>query len=231
LIVNADDFGLSDGINEGIAKAHEHGIVTSASLMVRWPAARQAAAYGRAHPDLSLGLHIDLRESAYRMDSWEWVPVYEFDVHDSKAVEKEIKRQLDVFRRFVGDDPTHVDSHQHVHHYEPVHSLVRELAEELQLPLRHYTPSVQYSGDFYGQTPKGTPYHEAITVEALISILADLPPGLTELGCHPGDASDVDTSYRAERALEVEVLCNARIRETLDAEQIELRSFHGLGGR
>jgi predicted glycoside hydrolase/deacetylase ChbG (UPF0249 family) len=43
LIVNADDFGQSAGINRGIIAAHEQGMVTSASLMVRWPAAHEAA--------------------------------------------------------------------------------------------------------------------------------------------------------------------------------------------
>ena len=49
LIVNADDFGLSEGVNRGIAEAHEHGIVTSASLMVRGASAPAAAAYADAH--------------------------------------------------------------------------------------------------------------------------------------------------------------------------------------
>jgi len=50
LIVNADDFGQSPGINRGIMEAHERGIVTSVSLMVRWPAAVEAAAYARRLP-------------------------------------------------------------------------------------------------------------------------------------------------------------------------------------
>ena len=50
LIVNADDYGLTSGINRGIAEAHENGILTSASLMVRYPAAAEAAAYAKAHP-------------------------------------------------------------------------------------------------------------------------------------------------------------------------------------
>ena len=50
LIVNADDLGRSSGINRGIGIAHERGIVTSASLMVRLPAAREAAAYARGLP-------------------------------------------------------------------------------------------------------------------------------------------------------------------------------------
>ena len=48
LIVNADDFGLSPGVNAGVARTHEQGILTSASLMVRQPAADEAAAYARA---------------------------------------------------------------------------------------------------------------------------------------------------------------------------------------
>ena len=60
LIVNADDFGQSTGINKGVIQAHEEGIVTSASLMVRWPAAPEAAAYARNRPGLSVGLHVDL---------------------------------------------------------------------------------------------------------------------------------------------------------------------------
>jgi chitin disaccharide deacetylase len=53
-IVNADDFGLSRGIKRGIAEAHEQGIVTNASLMVRWSAAGDAAAYARNHPALGV---------------------------------------------------------------------------------------------------------------------------------------------------------------------------------
>ncbi len=48
LIVNADDFGLSFGVNQGIIEAFEHGIVTSTSLMVNWIGAAEAAAYARA---------------------------------------------------------------------------------------------------------------------------------------------------------------------------------------
>ena len=48
LVVNADDFGRSEAVNRGVAEAHERGIVTSASLMVRWVAAGAAAAYAGA---------------------------------------------------------------------------------------------------------------------------------------------------------------------------------------
>src|SRR6266571_2896442 len=110
LIVNADDFGQSSGINRGIIKAHADGIVTSASLMVRWPAAAEAAAYARAHPRLSLGLHFDLAECTH--DRGTWVPVYmRVNWDDSKEVEQELREQLNLFRELVGQDPTHLASH------------------------------------------------------------------------------------------------------------------------
>ncbi len=88
LIVNADDFGQSPGVNEGLSRRVRRGIVTSASLMVRWAAAASAGAYARAHPSLSLGLHVDLGEWAYRQASW--VPLYEVvAAEDAAAVADE----------------------------------------------------------------------------------------------------------------------------------------------
>jgi predicted glycoside hydrolase/deacetylase ChbG (UPF0249 family) len=232
LIVNADDFGQSPGVNRGILTAREHGIVTSASLMVRWPAAAEAAAYGRAHFAFSVGLHVDLSEWAYRDGTW--VPIYQVVPRDNReAIEEEVRRQLAAFRRLMGQDPTHIDSHQHVHHEEPVCSVLVELARELAVPLRHFCPAVRHCGSFYGQTAKGYPYPEGIRVGTLIETLKSLTPGVTELGCHPGEGDDVASMYRGERADEVKTLCDPRIQAALDAEGIELVSFSDLaaGGR
>src|SRR3954453_7772980 len=75
VIINADDFGRSAAINRGIIEAHENGILTSASLMVCYPAAAAAADYARDHQGFSVGLHLDLYEWRYRNDQWE--PVYQ----------------------------------------------------------------------------------------------------------------------------------------------------------
>jgi predicted glycoside hydrolase/deacetylase ChbG (UPF0249 family) len=223
LIVNADDFGQSPGVNRGVIEAHEHGIVTSASLMVRWPAAAEAAALARAHPELSVGLHVDLGEWAYKDE--EWAAVYSVvPVEDAAAVTDEIARQLAAFRRLMGKDPTHIDSHQHVHREEPVRSVLTGIAAKLQVPLRHYCPAVRYCGDFYGQARNGEPLLEAISVEGLLRTLAALPGGVTELGCHPG-TGDLESMYDSPRELEVRTLCDPRVRQALAQEDIELRSF------
>jgi chitin disaccharide deacetylase len=224
LIVNADDFGRSPGINRGIVEAHERGIVTSASLMVRWPAAVQAAEYVRKHPPLGLGLHVDLAEWAVTDDAW--TPVYEvLQLEDELAVQSEVERQLLAFRELVGREPSHLDSHHHVHRHEPLAGILRTLAAELEVPLRDFSAEVRYSGDFYGQGGKGDPLPEAISVENLLATLHSLAPGATEFGCHPGYADDVETTYREERELEVRTLCDPRLPAALEAEGIELRTF------
>jgi predicted glycoside hydrolase/deacetylase ChbG (UPF0249 family) len=62
-------------------------------------------------------------------------------------------------------------------------------------------------------------------VSTLIEILEGLSPGTTELGCHPGFGHELGSPYRSERAEEVRVLCDSRVRAALKAEGIELRSF------
>jgi chitin disaccharide deacetylase len=226
LIVNADDLGQSAGVNLGIAEAVEHGIVTSTSLMVRWPAAEGAARWARAHPGVSVGLHIDLGEWTY--SGGQWRQLYEVCAgEDPGAVEAELRRQSSRFIELIGRCPTHLDSHQHVHRDEPVRSLVLAIAEELEVPVRQLTPTATYCGAFYGQSGRGDPYPEGITYGALLDVLDGLEEGVTELGCHPGadDLSDVDSMYLAERPLERSVLCDGRLPAALSERSIELCSF------
>jgi len=229
LIVNADDFGQSSGVNGGVIEAHESGIVTSASLMVRWPAAAEAAADSRKTPKLSLGLHVDLGEWRYRDGAW--TALYEVvPLDDANIVKEEVTRQLATFHDLVGKRPTHMDSHQHVHLREPARSVLREVARFLDIPLRHFNPGVRYCGNFYGQTAEGLPLPDAISADSLVKILRTLPFGLTELSCHPGRANDLDTMYRNERAQEVRVLCDPQVRAGLVSMEIELRSFRSGSG-
>lgn len=224
LIVNADDFGRCRLINAGLIEAHERGIVTSASLMCRWPGAAEAARYGSRRPALGLGLHLDLGEWLYR--EGDWTPAYEVvDFEDARAVETEMRRQLAAFRELVGRDPTHLDSHQHVHRFEPVASLALQLSQEIGVPLRTYDARISYCGDFYGRTREGRPLHQAITVQALIDLVRALPEGVTELACHPGEGSQSDREYATERQLEVRALTDFRVRAALDREGIRLCSF------
>ena len=223
LIVNADDFGQSAGINDGVVEAFERGVVRSASLMVRWPDAAEAARYARAHPDLSVGLHLDLGEWTYRIN--QWILLYEVvRKDDHAAVEEEISRQFSTFNELMGRNPTHIDSHQHVHRAESVHSILMKIAHEIGAPLRLYS-DIRYCGAFYGQTSTGKPLSDNIMLKALMKLLTDLEPGITELGCHPAKRIDFDSMYSDERIMELQVLCSSRIPEFLAENHIELCSF------
>jgi predicted glycoside hydrolase/deacetylase ChbG (UPF0249 family) len=221
LIVNADDLGLCDSVNEGIFAAHQRGIVTSASLMVRQEAAAAAVRQAASFPSLAIGLHVDLGQWDYV--AGEWVEAYgHCDPQSGEAVERECRAQLARFRSLVGGDPTHLDSHQHVHLSEPVASVAAGLAAELDVPLRDR--DIPYEGGFYGQDGKGVPYPQMIEPDALLSLLATLPPGWTELGCHPA-AGPVPSTYDAERRIELKTLCDPRVRAALVDAAIEPRSF------
>jgi len=228
LIVNADDFGQSAGVNEGVLRGHDEGIVTSASLMVRWPAAADAAQAALARRDLSIGLHVDLGE--WRLAGGLWQAVYEVaPLRDAGAVRAEVCSQLDQFRSLMGQDPSHLDSHQHVHRQEPVRTVLTEWARELGVPLRHFAPQVRYCGDFYGQDEHGAQRPNVLSADYLIGLLQTLPPGTTELACHPAAAADLSTMYGHERLVELEVLCEARVLQAAAEFGIELCSFHDVG--
>jgi chitin disaccharide deacetylase len=195
--------------------------------MVRQPAAAAAATYWRAHPALSLGLHVDLGEWIYQDGAWR--ARYEVAPADDRAaVEAEVRGQLAAFRRLTASDPSHLDSHQHAHRTEPARTALLAVAEELTVPLRHFTPGLSYCGQFYGQTGRGEPWPAGIAVERLLEIVADLPAGATELACHPGYGDDLDSTYRHERAQELSALCDRRVRAALRSRGIALISFREL---
>jgi chitin disaccharide deacetylase len=225
LIVNADDFGCSRGVNRGIIEAHERGIVTSASLMVNGPAASEAAEYAREHPELAIGLHFEARRWRVRRRPWSLIWT---ERALQRVVERDVASQLARFRALIGRDPSHIDSHKHRHRVEPLRSILLALARELGVPLRHYDPRVQFCGAFYGHDGSGRPSPDAITPDALVGLLAQVSAGATELCSHPGYTEGLREWYREERMQEVRTLCDPRVREAIDRLGIVLVSFRQL---
>jgi predicted glycoside hydrolase/deacetylase ChbG (UPF0249 family) len=223
LIVNADDLGLSGPVNDGVFAAHRDGIVTSASLMVRQGAAAEAATEAGRHPDLAVGLHLDLGEWNYEEGDWTLAYSHCEDLDDREEVERECRAQVERFRALLGRDPTHLDSHQHVHEAEPAKGVAEALAAELGVPLRNR--AIRYEGGFYGQSGKGEPFPAGITPAQLIQLIRSLPPGWTEIGCHPAAGPVPTSSYDAERQLELESLCDSAVKAALGDAAVELRSF------
>lgn len=216
LIFNADDFGASAGVNRGIIECHTRGVLTSASLMVTGRTAEEAAALSRAHPKLSVGLHFDVWGEDERS----------FDIDNLQAVREEFGRQLGEFQRWMGRQPTHVDSHRHVHREKNLMPLFRELVAPLGVPLRG-DGQVKFVGGFYAQWEWRVTNREYVSAPFLQKILREeVGEGWTEISCHPGYISpDYAAVYSTEREEEVRTLIDARIRETIDELGIRLASY------
>jgi predicted glycoside hydrolase/deacetylase ChbG (UPF0249 family) len=216
LIINADDFGASAGVNRGILEAHTRGVVTSTSLTVRGVAAQEAAAMSRDCPGLSVGLHWDVWGEGEQV----------FDVTDLPAVRGEFHRQVDEFHRLLGRLPTHVDSHHHVHRRPALIPVFQELVGPLRVPLRG-EDGVRFVGGFYAQWEYLVTDLEHVSVTALQRMLREeVEPGWTEFGCHPGYASpDFTSVYLHEREAELRTLTAPAIRETIETLGIHLVSY------
>jgi chitin disaccharide deacetylase len=205
LIVNADDLGMTAAVNEGIFAAHEGGLVTSASLMVLRDDAPAAVEELPAYPDLSVGLHLERCSSFPRHMRGK-----------GRTPAAECRKQLERFRELVGRDPTHLDSHKHVHETDGAFGAAAEaLAAELKAPLRNR--GIRYERRFYGR--------DAISPEHLMGLIEALPPGWTEVGCHPAAGPVPTSSYDAERQIELATLRDPRVKNLLNVTGVRLCNF------
>jgi predicted glycoside hydrolase/deacetylase ChbG (UPF0249 family) len=219
LIVNADDFGASDGVNFGIVRAYEHGLVTSTSLMVRMPSAEAAAELARERPGLSVGLHVDLTGEGTP------APVV---IDDVAACQVEIGAQLRRFEQLLGRAPTHLDAHHNVYRLPHLEPLFVAIAADARLPLREHSV-VRYFPDFYGQWDDGETHAEWISPRNLIRMLEDIGPGVTELSCHPGLCDPaLDSPYHRERQLELRTLCDPIVRRHVEESDLVLINYEDV---
>jgi predicted glycoside hydrolase/deacetylase ChbG (UPF0249 family) len=151
LIVNADDFGISEAVNRGIVDAHDRGIVTSTSLMATGPAFEHAVELVRSRPRLAVGVHLTLTEQRPLTAALGLVTAHgTFPPHAAQLLRRalgkriplpDVHRELDTQIRRVhtaGIAISHLDGHQHVHVLPGVARVVADLAAV------HGIPAVRY---------------------------------------------------------------------------------------
>lgn len=249
LIVNADDFGRSPGINEGIIQAHREGIVTSTTLMVNTRWAADAVTAAAAWPDLGIGLHFNvcygspvsrpgeipsLVDESGRFETSTATVTRRADPSD---VEIELTAQLGQFRDLLGREPTHIDSHKYVHSADRIAPVVGAVAARFGLPVRATSETDRtvlrelgaatpdhFEGRFHGLDGDG------VSLEILLAALESVGPGITEMMCHPGIVDEylLDSSYRDDRKRELDILCSVIARQVTEAREIRLATFGAL---
>jgi len=149
VIINADDFGLCEGVNKAVAQAHTDGVLTSATIMANMPAAGEAVKIAKQLPTLGVGVHLNLFEGQ---------PVSKeatvgclldadgrFACSPSKLallsvgrhkIRNAIRTELTAQIQWVIDNgltPTHLDSHKHIHTFPPIFPIVCDLARRFEI--------------------------------------------------------------------------------------------------
>jgi len=138
LVVNADDFGFTRDVNEGIVEAHRSGILTAATLMANGQAFHHAVALARGTPSLDVGCHIGLVQGYSVLKPGRRLPATPAALAAALAlgrfpVEEEVRAQV---REIVeaGIRPTHIDTHKHTHLLPAVLTAVARVAREFGIP-------------------------------------------------------------------------------------------------
>jgi hopanoid biosynthesis associated protein HpnK len=186
LIVNADDFGLCEGVNRAVKQAHTEGILTSATIMAGMPAAA-AVQLAREMPTLGVGVHLNLFD-ALPVSEDERIKALlnsngEFALSLGKlalksmlsrtfreAIEIELAAQI----QWVIDNgikPTHLDSHKHLHALPPIYSIVIRLAERFNIGAIRwpFEPAYVSSPDWPGPSKGGRTRARIVGIMAKIN--------------------------------------------------------------
>jgi hopanoid biosynthesis associated protein HpnK len=150
VIINADDFGLCDGVNKAVAQAHTDGVLTSATIMANMSAADEAVKIAKKLPSLGVGVHLNLTEGrplskdtsiGRFLDTDGQFACSPFKLSllslGGHKIREAIRAELAAQIQWVIDNglkPTHLDSHKHIHTFPPLFSIVCQLAGRFQIP-------------------------------------------------------------------------------------------------
>lgn len=201
LIVNADDFGYSYGVNKGIIEAHTNGIVTSTSVMVDAIAAHEAEDLVQ-FTNLSVGLH--------------------FEVNELVNVEAELKWQIDKFVEIVGRSPDHIDTHKRHTTDEGVKEVLIHYTKTHRVPVRNF--NAKHIRSFGIHSGDGS-------VAQLKRSVDEATDEYNELMTHVGYSDDYlreQSSYSDPREGELASICNPEIRAYVQESGLILVNWSSL---
>ncbi len=238
LIVNADDFGITEGVTLGIIKAHVDGILTSTTTMMNMPYCKEALEMAKDYPNLGVGIHLVLslgRPLSKKINSLTDVEGNFKNQrlhHDGTAninqdeLYAEWKSQIELFIKHAGKKPDHLDSHHHMHAYYPEVTL--RLASEYDVPVRSHM-KLPYRFAFCNVVPDF--YADKVSYEYFVECCTKYTDEIIEIPCHPAfvDKALIDTTtYNLQRTNDLAVLLDHRCKDFLTENNIELVNFQDL---
>ena len=238
LIINADDVGLSPEVNQGIFAAHERGVITDSSLLIKRPHCTEAIETIKNLPSFQVGIHLDLDP----LLGWESPGGERFsrsqlremmdDLGFVPKVKKEIDEQIRTFLD-TGLTPSHLDTHHHVHGFPQIFEPLVEAMDRYGITALRFSKqgyslmgredilvnaeTAQWMEETLRQRGIAHPH---LLIDPLFPFsLHELPAGVTELMVHPSRGGD------QWRQRDFEMIMDPKFRDTLHDEAIQLIGF------
>ena len=222
LIINADDFGLCDGVTFGILKAHQDGILTSTTCMMNMPHIEEYLSLASHFPHLGLGVHLvltigqPLTMGSFCDENGNFKSRNTYP--DRKVIVKqdelylEWKAQIDKFIQLTGHKPTHLDSHHHVHLLPGNIDVALKLAKEYDIPLRQ---ECYLQKDYEYVRFSEVIYNQSVSLET-INDICHFDDEIFEFMCHPAFVDPFlynHSSYNIQRIKELDILCSQEAKD------------------
>ncbi len=252
VVINADDFGLTDGVTRGIVQAIQQGSVTSTTAMTCVPGAAERLRQWAPMIPHCIGAHLQLTTGRPLSDP-SVIPTLcgsDGNFHADKrrliyASSDEILIEWEAqfeFLRGLGIEPTHVDTHHHVHKFPNVFDSFCTMARRFNVPARAITFSMR---DALNRAQVPCPdrvslgfYGDALSLQTLLTLTTDAAQSLpesavVEIMCHPGFYCDELASlskYTHQRERELEILCSPILSQELETRGTELCCYDALRG-
>lgn len=217
LIINADDFGLSEGVNYGIISAYKSGVVRSTSTMANMPGFEHAMELLKENENLGCGVHMTL--SCYKPVLSNLKTIVDENGYFIRRITNEVIENMDldeVYEEFCAQiekvrsktDITHLDSHHHVHTLEKLRPVIERVLEKYDLPIRggfeydfNYSKIIPLIDTFYGDNVSEDYFVKKIDYLKSYEI--------ADIMCHPAYIDDFlmkTTSYSMARINEHKIL-------------------------
>lgn len=227
VIINADDFGYTKAVTDGIIKGYHQGIVRSTTALCNMPYIEYGKNLLKDCPNLSIGVHLTLtlgksltkNKTLTDEEGYFYKPAklqnHYFDVEE---VYNEFKAQIERFIEVFGCMPSHLDSHHGMHDFQNNLQATKKLAQEYHLPVRRYN-HFQFVNEFI---------KDNVSVEGLIHILEKYKDQDIEIMSHCGECDlelYLKSSYALPRVQELAVLCDPAIKDYIQKNKIIITNY------
>ncbi|NHC41444.1 chitin disaccharide deacetylase [Bacillus sp. MM2020_1] len=228
LIVNADDFGFSQGVNHGIIDSFLYGIVNSTTMMMTMAGTNHAIQLAKRYPKLRVGIHLVLTCGKPLVDN---VPSLVDDNGYFKSLStfnpkglslEELEREWTAqIERFIhaGLTPTHMDSHHHVHTLNELNPVIKNLSAKFRLPIRKNGFNSIDGVDSFSDVSLFDFYGEGVNPDYFTKLKERIQDGMTvEVMCHPAYIDNNllhGSTYTFQRLTELEILTSVNLPENI----------------